>query len=292
MRENSSPEVTSLGSDSAPERRSDSVRALLDRKVRARLAVAAERSIPRRNEAGPVPASWAQERLWFLDRLVPGNPAYNVARAFALRGELDLDALARALRAVVDRHEVLRTTFAATDEGPVQVVAPESSSELAVVDLTGVAARAEAKEICRAEAARPFSLADGPLLRASVLRLSPRDHVLLLTLHHIVSDGWSMGILLREIEVCYAAAGKPRELPELPIQAADAAVWQRRQLTGDRLARLLEYWRGHLDGAPKQLELPTDRRRPSARVSAAPASTSSCRRRWAPPWSGSYARPR
>ncbi|HEX7182532.1 MAG TPA: amino acid adenylation domain-containing protein [Thermoanaerobaculia bacterium] len=218
---------------------------------------------PRR---GHPPASFAQERLWFLGRLGAGGASYNVPGAFLLSGRLDPAALAAALNEVVRRHEALRATFATVEERVVQVVAPSLALPLPFVDLDGLPdAGAEARRLAAAEARRTFDLARGPLVRTVLLRLGPREHVLLLTMHHIVSDGWSMGVLVRELSALYEAfvQGKPSPLPELPLQYADFAVWQRSWLRGEALEAQLAYWRQRLAGAPELLELPADRPRPA-----------------------------
>ncbi len=219
--------------------------------------------------AGPLPLSFAQERLWFLDRLQPGSAFYNVYSAVRLGGALAVRALERALGEIVRRHEALRTVFGEADGAPVQVIRPFSGFVLPVEDLAGLCeARREAQVERRAaqEAARPYDLAAGPLFRASLLRLGAEEHVLLLGMHHVVSDGWSLGVLFREVEVLYEAYREGREspLPELAVQYADYAVWQREQLEGEMLERQLGYWREKLRGAPELLELPTDHPRPAA----------------------------
>ncbi len=217
-------------------------------------------------EAGERPLSFAQQRLWYLDQLEPGSPLYNIPTAVRLRGPLDADALARALNAVVARHASLRTTFAMTADGRAhQVIAPALTLTLGREDLTALPEaerEAAARRRARAEAQRPFDLAAGPLLRASLLHLGADDHALLLTLHHIVADGWSMTVLVRELLAFYQA-GEQAPLPALPLQYADFAGWQRRWLQGEALDAQLAYWRRQLAGAPPLLELPTDRPRPA-----------------------------
>jgi len=220
---------------------------------------------------GAPPLSFAQERLWFLDRLEPGGATYNIPVAWRLAGALDPAALERALGEIVRRHEALRTTFAEVDEAPVQVVAPFGGFALAVeeLDAPGEADReAVARRRAGEEAARPFDLAAGPLFRASLLRLGEEDHVLLISMHHVVSDGWSLGVLFRELSALYAAYrdGGESPLPELGVQYADYAVWQREQLAGEVLDRQLAYWREQLAGAPELLELPTDHPRPAVQT--------------------------
>ena len=215
----------------------------------------------------PLPLSFSQERLWFLDQLEPGSAAYNVPIGLRISGVLDARALERALIELTRRHEVLRTTFATVDGKPTQVVHASIALRLAVEDLTSVAAdkrEAVARREGEVEAQRPFDLAKGPLLRARLLRLGDTDHVLLLTVHHIVTDAWTRGILAREIAALYASIrdDRPHHLADLPVQYADYASWQRRYLTGETLDRLLGYWTKQLSGAPAAIELPTDRPRP------------------------------
>jgi amino acid adenylation domain-containing protein len=242
--------------------------ALLFERLRAR-RVAAEGAggcIGRRDRAAdPPPLSFAQQRLWLLDRLMPGDPVYNVSTLVRIEGSLDPAALAGALAAVVARHEALRTTFGVTDGVPVQLIAPRLDLAVPLVDLAGVDP-AEGDRLAYAASRRPFDLAAGPLLRALLVRLAAGHHLLLLDLHHVVADGWSMGVLVREIAALYGPA--PRPLPELPIQYADFAVWQRRWLQGAVLAEQLGYWRQALAAAPAVLALPTDRPRRSPRTSA------------------------
>ncbi len=214
---------------------------------------------------GALPLSFAQQRLWFLDQWEPGSPLYNMPAAVGLRGRLDRAALAAALGEITRRHEALRTTFREEAGEPVQVIAPPAPFPLPLIDLQGlpVHRREEAADrLAAAEARRPFDLGRGPLARAALLRLGDEEHTALMTLHHIVSDGWSTGLMVRELGALYTArlAGAPSPLPELAIQYADFAAWQRRRLSGDFLARELAWWRGQLQGLPSALELPVDRR--------------------------------
>jgi amino acid adenylation domain-containing protein/non-ribosomal peptide synthase protein (TIGR01720 family) len=216
---------------------------------------------------GPLPLSFAQERLWFLDRLQPGSASYNLPSALRLAGALDAAALERALAEVVRRHEALRTTFTEGDDGAVQVIAPFHGFVLPVEDLAPLdedARESAARRRAAEEAARPFDLSAGPLFRASLLRLSHEEHVLLMNMHHSVSDGWSKGVLFRELEALYGAFSRGAEspLPELPVQYADYAVWQRERLPGEVMDRQMGYWRARLAGAPALLELPVDHPRP------------------------------
>jgi amino acid adenylation domain-containing protein len=216
----------------------------------------------------PLTLSFAQQRLWFLDRLEEGQSvAYQVPRAIRLEGDLQVDALERAFNEIVRRHEVLRTIFGPGEEGPLQFIVPESQTSLGLIDLVGCPEgerEAELRRRLRGEIYEPFDLARGPLLRTRLYRLGEQEHVLLLNMHHIVTDGWSMGVLFRELSLLYAAfcKGQPSPLPELAIQYADYARWQRNWLQGVALERQLEYWKEQLAGAPARLELPTDRPRP------------------------------
>ncbi|HSG38713.1 MAG TPA: amino acid adenylation domain-containing protein, partial [Thermoanaerobaculia bacterium] len=221
----------------------------------------------RHERTAPLPLSFAQERLWFLDRLEPG-PLYNIPTAARLTGPLHPPALAAALDEIVRRHETLRTRFAERDRRPVQEILPWTPAALPVVDLSGLPGgrrREAVLEGAAAEALSPFDLSAGRPLRTVLTRLDAEEHVLLLTVHHIAADGWSMGVLLAELSVLYdaALAGGPSPLPELPVQYADFALWQREWLRGRRLERELEYWRRALEGAPEALDLPTDRPRQS-----------------------------
>src|SRR5262245_1334821 len=216
----------------------------------------------------PCPLSFAQQQLWLLERISPGSPAYNVPKALRVTGDLDLTALESALTAIVARHEALRTTFHETDGEPVQMVGPPRPVQVTEVDLAAVPeeAREDALQACLAEEARrPFDLTGDLMLRALVARLSEQEHAVLLVLHHIASDAWSMRVLTRELEDHYAAAleGGLATLPPLPTQYADHAVWQRERLAGQKLADEIGYWRRQLAGAPPALALPTDRPRPA-----------------------------
>ncbi len=237
--------------------------------------------LPRNPDGGgELPVSFTQQRLWFLDRLQPGSPLYNLPSAIEAEGRLELAALAASLREIVRRHEALRTTFAARAGAPVQVVHAVTAVtavtaavaiELPVVDLAGLpppARQAEAQRLATAEARRPFDLARGPLMRSLLLRLASDHHLAVLTLHHIVSDGWSMGVLVREIAALYPAflSAAPSPLPALPVQCADFAAWQRERLEGEALERELAFWRAAVAGAPLVLDLPTDRPRPAVQT--------------------------
>ena len=217
----------------------------------------------------PLPLSFAQQRLWFLNQLEHGNSVYNTPIAVRLSGRLNVAALQESLSEIKRRHEVLRTTFEVIDNHPVQVIAGPRPLALPIIDLCALpreAREATAKRLATEEARRPFDLARGPVLRTTLLSLAQQDYILLLTMHHIVSDNWSMGVLTRELTVLYEAflEGKPSPLPELPIQYADFAVWQREWMKGDNLTSQLAYWKQHLSGMPASLDLPTDRARTQA----------------------------
>ena len=218
--------------------------------------------------AGGLPLSFSQQRLWFLEQLQPGTPAYNIAIALRLSGTLDVNALRKSLEEIVRRHEVLRTTFALSNDQPFQVIGTAISIDLPTLDLGSIPEEKreeEARVKAEEQTQLPFDLQHGPLIRASLLRLDTEDHILLLTMHHIVSDGWSMGIFSRDLATGYRAfsAGEPLTLPHLPIQYADFSAWQRSWLQGEALEKRVGYWISKLTGAPQLLELPTDRPRPS-----------------------------
>ena len=226
-----------------------------------------------REPGGNPPLSFAQQRLWFLEQLEPGSIAYNIPSAFRLSGPLDVSALEQSLAEIVRRHEVLRTTFAAVDGEPIQVIHPVSANgfRLSILDLTtnhpsasGQPFLNDLQNLLLKEARQPFDLAQGPLLRATLVRLAETEHILHLTIHHIVYDGWSEGIFFQEMRTLYQAFAKrqPSPLAELSIQYADFAVWQRQWLQGEVLAAQLAYWVRQLAGAPPVLELPTDHPRP------------------------------
>jgi amino acid adenylation domain-containing protein len=211
--------------------------------------------------------SFGQERLWFVDQLDHSSAVYNVPMPTRLRGRLDLEALHSSLDALVARHAALRSTFRTVDGAPVQVIEEPRPLALAVVDLSSqLPAEREATmaQVLGTESRRPFDLSTGPLLRAVLVRLGDLDQVLMITMHHIVCDGWSMGVLMRDLSEMYDArtAGRVPSLPELPIQYTDYAAWQRERIVGDELERHVGYWREQLRGAPFLLELPADRARP------------------------------
>ncbi|HXA51330.1 MAG TPA: amino acid adenylation domain-containing protein, partial [Candidatus Acidoferrum sp.] len=224
--------------------------------------------IPRLPRGNPLPVSFAQQRLWFLDQLDPNSALYNAPWAIRLKGELHADALRQALNDIVQRHEIFRTTFTVADGSPLQVIASEVDLELTRIDLGEVAAEeqeAEVRRLVLEDASRPFNLVTGPVFRAILMRLNSSDHALLLNSHHISNDGWSIWRFLKELGEAYQAAceGKPCPFEELPIQYADFASWQRNWLQGEVLDNQLAFWKHHLEGAPDTLELPTDKPRPA-----------------------------
>jgi non-ribosomal peptide synthase protein (TIGR01720 family) len=228
-------------------------------------------AIQRVSRAEDLPLSFAQQRLWFLDQLEPGSALYNIPVAVRLTGQLDVEALRQTLSEIVRRHEVLRTTFAGKDGRAVQVIAPAAPLPLETIDLSAAAAEEhedEVQHLAAHEHQQPFDLARGWSLRAKLVRLSAEEHVILLTLHHVVSDAWSIGVLVQEVAALYEAfrQGNPSPLAELPIQYADFAAWQREWLQGEALDKQLTYWREQLMGAPAVLELPVDRPRPAVQT--------------------------
>jgi amino acid adenylation domain-containing protein len=219
----------------------------------------------------PPPLSFAQERLWIIDQLDPGSSTYNLPGAVRLVGELDPAALSRAIDVIVERHEVLRTTFEVVGGEPRQRIHAPSSVPVRNVDLRALPERERAeraRDEARAEGSRPFDLGRGPLIRVALVRLTDEEHLLLFTMHHAVSDGWSIGVLVRELSTLYAAfaRGEPSPLAPLPIQYADFSVWQRGWLQGAVLDEQLAYWAGQLEGAPNAIELPIDHPRPAVQT--------------------------
>jgi amino acid adenylation domain-containing protein len=227
-------------------------------------ALLAELLDQRSKTAEVYPLSFSQERLWFLDQLQPGNPAYNIPAAYQLPGRIDLDLLERAFKEILRRHEILRTVFGIADGRPVQIVRSEAAFSMERLDLRRLPEaerRKRAAELFAEEAHASFDLSNGPLLRAKAVRLGEEEHLLILVLHHIVADAWSMRIFFDELLHLYDAFGRGgrSRLPDLNIQYKDFSVWQRERMSGDALNRLLSYWRDSLKGAPPVLALPTDR---------------------------------
>ena len=223
--------------------------------------------IARSAETDSFPLSFAQERLWFLDQLKPGNPAYNLPGAARLRGQVDLKALKQSVNEIIRRHETLRTRIITVEGRPVQVIASSLTIDLPVLSLKHIPEDERERalmEHIREEAQRPFDLAAGPLLRTGLLELREQEYVWLLTIHHIISDHWSLGVFVREAATLYEAFSEKRESPlaELKLQYADFACWQRQWLTGETLEKQLAYWTRQLAGFTPSLELPIDHPRP------------------------------
>jgi len=220
------------------------------------------------SEFDKFPQSYGQERLWFLDQLEPNSPAYIIPAALRISGLLDRSALEATFNHIVNRHESLRTSFSISDSRPVQLIAPSRPHLLDFLDLSHFEENEglrRAKAIATEEAHSPFDLSRGPLLRTKLLKLADLDHVLIVTMHHIISDGWSIGVFIREIGAIYSALvkGQQYRLDQLQIQYADYAAWQREWLEGEQLERQLRYWRKQLGGEIRSLELPTDKVRPA-----------------------------
>jgi amino acid adenylation domain-containing protein len=233
---------------------------------------------PRQLRENNPPMSFAQQRLWYLNRLMPDSAFYNIAEIFSLRGPLCAATLEDSLNEIARRHEALRTTFGMQEGQLVQIVSTESRVRLRIDDLSFQAEdgrEAEARRLAGEEAQRPFDLEQGPLIRAILLKLDHEHHWFLLTIHHIISDGWSLEVLMEELSTSYNAfrAGAVPDLPELPVQYADYAVWQRDRLQGDVLRAELAYWGRQLDGTPGLVQLPTDRPRPRIRNSRGATAT-------------------
>jgi amino acid adenylation domain-containing protein len=228
-------------------------------------------SIKRVPRDRPLPLSFAQQRLWFLDQFEPDSAFYNIAIPIRWPGPVDANALEAAFNDLIKRHETLRTTFAIVDAEPVQVIAPSYELSLIVHDLRHLPAKermARAQTLAAIEAQRPFNLKSGPVLRAELVKMDDADHLLLFTIHHIAADGWSTEVLFRELFQLYEARrnGRVADLPELVVQYADFACWQRKRLTGALLDKQLAYWKRQLQDAPALLELPTDRPRPRVQM--------------------------
>lgn len=214
------------------------------------------------------PLSFAQQRLWFLDQLQPGNPAFNIFLPMRLTGQLNLEALKRSFNEVINRHEALRTIFTLVNGEPFQVIIPNLELNIPVIDLQQSPAReAEILRLTHQAAQLPFNLGQAPLLRVTLLRLATTEHVLLLAMHHIIADGWSIGVLARELNILYKSfcQNQPSPLPNLPIQYVDFAIWQRQWLQGEYLAAQIRYWQRQLANIPV-LQLPTDYPRPTVQT--------------------------
>jgi amino acid adenylation domain-containing protein/FkbM family methyltransferase len=247
----------------SPKRHELLVRMLKEKGITAK----PRQTVPRRTTSESSPLSYAQQRLWFLDQLEQGNSSYNMPIAVRITGRLDVKSLERTLNEIVRRHEVLRTTIRVIDGQPMQIVAPARTIRLPILDVSKLekaTREAEVKLIVSQERQYVFDLSLEPALRARLLRLEKEGHIVILTMHHIISDGWSIGVLVREINILYRAFStrQPSPLPELSIQYADYAVWQREPAQEAAIKQQLDYWRQRLADTPSLLELPTDRPRP------------------------------
>jgi amino acid adenylation domain-containing protein len=250
---------------------SDRKKAILDALLSIEGMAPSEDRIPRRQESGPAPLSFSQQRLWFFDQFEPASFTYNLLTAVSLCGDLKIDALQEAFGEVVRRHEALRTTFDVRDGQPVQIINEQHSIRLCQIDIAHLSHAEQQdriRELLREQILQPFDLKKGPLLRITLIRLAANDYVLAMAMHHIVSDGWSMNVLVREITAAYQAysSGHTPDPPPLPLQYADFAVWQRNWLQGDVLAQQLEYWKQQLGNSPTVLELPANRPRPAVQT--------------------------
>ncbi len=224
--------------------------------------------IKQRKNGGPCSLAFAQEQLWFLDQFAPGSPVYNIVDEIRIDGKYDAEAMKRAMKELMRRHEVLRTAFSHRDGQPMQIVLPSINLTLPELDLSSLPEQEREREwirVVRMDGRKHFDLSQPPLFRGTMVHLSPQEHRLLLTIHHIIADEWSMDVIHREVNELYEAFshGRPSTLPELPIQYADFACWQRDFLQGEVLERRISYWKEELSGAPFILELPTDKLRPA-----------------------------
>ena len=219
------------------------------------------------NRRENIPASFAQQGMWFLDRLEPDAVAYNIVKGYRYRGAIDTKALEDSINRIVQRHETLRTSFCQKQGQPYQVIAPHLEVALLVVDLTEMRSgnpEDEARNIALHESLYRFDLSKGPLIRAHLLKLTPEEHIFLLTIHHIIADGWSLGVFFKELSICYKAlsTGTAVDLPRLPIQYGDVVIQRNKRLTNEVITSLSTYWKKQLHGA-EPLELPLDRPRPA-----------------------------
>ena len=240
----------------------------LEQKKKLKEMSADAQTIHRRPANAVVPLSLTQQRLWFIDQLEPGNPVYSGVFAMRAKGRLNIEALERSLNEIVRRHEMMRTTYRMQGREVVQVIAPEMKLPLPFIDLEPLPETLRVPEAIRMadeDLRRPFDLGEGPLFRAKLLRLAGEDHVLLLSMHHIATDGWSMRVTLRELTALYTdyINNLPSSLPELPIQYGDFAIWQREWMTGEKMEEQVRYWQQQLAGAPPLLEVGLDHERPA-----------------------------
>lgn len=247
-------------------------RELLEKRLRGKVdSYSRLEIIPKRSQMSPAPLSFAQQRLWFLCQLDPSNPYYNELACIQLTGALNVDAMEQSLNEIVQRHEALRTTFEMVEGQAVQIIHPTITVALQVINLRLIPERvrqAKVDQLIIQIAQKPFDLASGPLLRTILLQTGVQEYVLLFVIHHIAMDGWSKGVVYQELAILYEAfcTGKTSSLPELPIQYADFATWQRHWLQGDVLQAHLAYWKKQLGSNLLTLQLPTDRPRPAVQT--------------------------
>jgi hypothetical protein len=264
--------MTSADLDARLQNLSPAQRAVLERRLlERRLSSATQNAVRPREVASPVAVSYSQELLWLLSQVFNDGVAYNAPGAYRLAGPLDVDVLEQALQALVERHEILRTTYSAIDGKPMQMIHDSVSAHVRLVDLTGRPGEeqeAETAAVLKAESEHPFDLVQGPIFRATVIRYARDDHVFMLVLHHIATDGFSRGVLYRDLTALYDAIGEGRAAPldPLPIQYADYAVWHRRWLDDGAAEAQLAYWKEKLSSLPSRLDLPTDYLRPAMRA--------------------------
>ena len=249
-------------------------RAMFEARLKEKLNISPleKQSIPRLANDIPLPLSFSQQRLWFLNQLEPDSPVYNIPKAVRINGPLDIESLHRALKTIVTRHATLRTTFMVINDDPKQMVSQNWSLELPMLDLSRLSQteqKVEVDRILNERTIHPFNLTTDLMLRTTLLQLDQEDYILLLVMHHIASDGWSTGILYRELSAWYMVftRGESSQLPELPLHYTDFAIWQREQMHNEFLETQLNYWKQQLAGVPPVLELPTDHPRLSGKNS-------------------------
>jgi hypothetical protein len=246
-------------------------KALLEKLLQEEKIIDSEaRRIPRRSSQGSATLSYSQQRVWLINELEPDNIAYNDTLALRLKGMLNVAALKQSIQEIVNRHEILRTTFCVVNGEPVQIIVPSLNIDLPVVDLEnlpGADREVLVQQLATEEGRVPFKITRTPLLRTLLFKISKSEHLFLLVIHHIVSDGWSLGIFIKEMAASYEAMieGRANKVEDLPIQYADYAAWQREWMQGEYLNRQLDYWKQQLSGGSTVLELPTDYQRPMER---------------------------
>ncbi|MHC4454088.1 MAG: condensation domain-containing protein, partial [Planctomycetota bacterium] len=243
-------------------------RALLEKKLKEKkLATSMRKSIPRRENPGVAPLSYAQQRLWFLNQLEPDSPFYNISQVFRIHGTINVESLHKALNAIINRHEILRTSFKLEGEQPVQVISTKLTLDLPTINISespGKKRETRIQNLISDFTQQPFDLTCGPLILFHLIRIDSQEHIFVVVMHHIISDGWSMGIFNRELEALYNSfcSGEPYTPQELPIQYADFSQWQRQWFKGNVMENQLDYWRKQFKNVPSLLDLPIDHQRP------------------------------